>query len=232
MSASTLAVAKKRAARRRDGAGAVMFVVAMTLAVLASLGLYALAAASTEMKTSGYERQNAQTHYLAEYGVITAAHEINPLTANVYFGQMINNNDPTCLSVPNPPVNSDIMVRACRRIRAVEFAKVANGQLGFALPALDPYAGPVAFTPNVLPGSLGPIMEQGDFYVELTEPVLSKPPVGFGLNQPVCFVNITVWAGGITQPMIQNNDTALFGGEGLEIERARFVAGPINASCN
>ena len=43
-----------------------MFVVAMTIAVLASVGIYALAAAANEVRTSGNERQNTQTHYLAE----------------------------------------------------------------------------------------------------------------------------------------------------------------------
>ena len=53
-----------------------MFIVAMTLAVLASVGVYALAAAANEVRTSGNERQNTQTHYLAEYGVLGAAHEM------------------------------------------------------------------------------------------------------------------------------------------------------------
>ncbi len=73
---NALALAKRRAALRRREGGAVMFVVAMTLAVLASVGIYALAAAATEVRTSGNERQNTQTHYLAEYGVLGAAREM------------------------------------------------------------------------------------------------------------------------------------------------------------
>ena len=65
-----LALAKRRSALRRRDEGAVMFIVAMTLAVLASVGVYALAAAATEVRTSGNERQGTQTHYLAEFGVI------------------------------------------------------------------------------------------------------------------------------------------------------------------
>ena len=60
---------KARQRRRRSQRGAVVFIVAMTIAVLASLGLYALQSASTEVKTSGYGRQNAQSHYLSEYGI-------------------------------------------------------------------------------------------------------------------------------------------------------------------
>ncbi len=62
-------LAKRRAALRRHEGGAVMFIVAMMIAVLGSVGVYALAAAATEVRTSGNERQNTQTHYLAEYGI-------------------------------------------------------------------------------------------------------------------------------------------------------------------
>ena len=53
-----------------------MFLVTMTLAVLASVGLYALAATTSEVTASGSERQATQTHYLAQYGVLGASHEL------------------------------------------------------------------------------------------------------------------------------------------------------------
>jgi len=62
-----LLLAKARAAHRPQESGAVMFIVTMILTVLASVGIYALAAATNEVTTSGSERQAAQTHYLAEY---------------------------------------------------------------------------------------------------------------------------------------------------------------------
>jgi hypothetical protein len=65
-----------RAAIRRTGRarrrGAVIFIVAMTLAVLASLGVYALRSAATEIRASGNTRQAMQTHYVAELGVTEA----------------------------------------------------------------------------------------------------------------------------------------------------------------
>jgi hypothetical protein len=230
-----LSLAKKRAARRRDGVGAVMFVVSMTLAVLASRGLYALTAAKTELTTSGYERQNAQTHYLAEYGVLGAAQEITATKAQYYVGLMFSNAEPQCVSLPgivngtdtilNKP--ADPMLAACRRIGSQELYSKGNGGQGWQKQVLDPYTGTVSFQNGVNPGSLGPVMEQGDFFVELTEPTQAPPPPGYGLNLNFRFVLLTVSASGITQPMIANNDTARFGGEGLESERARFVAGPI-----
>jgi hypothetical protein len=69
--------ASNRFRRRRSERGAIVFVVAMTLAVLASLGLFALVAASGEVKTAGYGRQNLQSHYLAESGVVATAFLLN-----------------------------------------------------------------------------------------------------------------------------------------------------------
>jgi hypothetical protein len=107
-SSSTFTRARRRSARRKKSGGAVIFIVAMTLAVLASLGMYALAAATNEVKTAGYERQSAQSHYLSEYGILGAAENVSPVTAQVYLGMMLaqsstatlNRNDSGCLSLP------------------------------------------------------------------------------------------------------------------------------------
>ena len=76
------AQARQRSARRKESGGAVIFIVAMTLAVLASLGMYALASATNEVKTAGYERQSAQSHYLSEYGILGAA-GLPPVTRSI-----------------------------------------------------------------------------------------------------------------------------------------------------
>src|SRR5262249_41041231 len=116
---SALALAKRRAARRRTEDGAAMFVVAMTIAVLASVGVYALAAASTEVKMSGNERQSTQTHYLAEFGVLAAAQFASGNTA---MGDLINNTmhqgatRDTCLSLQYVPSTSDPQDLSCTRI--------------------------------------------------------------------------------------------------------------------
>jgi len=82
-----LVLAKARSLRRRHQRGAALFVVAMALAVLASVGIFALAAAATEVRTSGNERQNAQTHYLSQYGILVAS-TTNAPTALLYLGAM------------------------------------------------------------------------------------------------------------------------------------------------
>jgi hypothetical protein len=217
-----LDLAKRRARLRRDQAGAAMFIVAMTMAVLASVGIYALAAAATEVRTAGNERQNTQTHYLAEYGIVGAAHEITSTKAQWYLTQMLTVPDTCPLSLPGVPTTANIMVRACRRIGSTELASTWNGGI-----ATTPYTGTTPFTAD--PGSLGPIPLSGDFFVELTEPTQASAPARYGLDLHFCFIDLTVTSSGITQPVYVNepDNTSGFGGEGLEVQRARFIAGPI-----
>ena len=121
-------LAKMRASKRRDSAGAVMFIVAMTLAVLGALGGYALVQASDEIRTSGYERQSAQSHYLSEYGVLGGAADVNPVTAQLYINLMLAQgtngsvvrNDTGCITLPGVAASTLTTTKACRRMGAAE----------------------------------------------------------------------------------------------------------------
>ena len=93
-------LARRRHARRLQEGGVAMFIVSMMITVLATVGLFALAAAATELKTAGNERQSTQTHYLAQYGIIAMAHNADGPYATAYLGRMT----PTqkCQSLPIP----------------------------------------------------------------------------------------------------------------------------------
>jgi hypothetical protein len=46
----------------------------------------------------------------------------------------------------------------------------------------------------------------------------------------LCFIEMTTTGTGITQPLfpgVSNPQTAQFAGEGIEVQRARLIAGPI-----
>jgi hypothetical protein len=219
-----LAAAKRRGARREQQAGAALFVVSMTIAVLASVGIYALAAAANEVKTSGYERQSVQTHYLSTYGVLGAAHEIVSTRAQFYMGLMLSTPDVCPGSLPGVPATASIITRACRRMGSQELAIAwASGP-----PALDAYSGVVPYQAGATPGSFGPTTTQGDFFVELTEPTQANPPARYGLNLNFCFIELTATSTGFTQPVFATpNYTATYGAEGLEMQRARLLAGPV-----
>jgi hypothetical protein len=205
-------VIKRRFVRRQRQRGAVLFIVAMTLAVLAALGGYALVASSNEIRTAGYARQNAQTHYMSEFGVLGAAQNINAETAGTYIDLMTSNlkKDTGCISLPAVPSGYARTALACRRMGSAELANVWAGQR--ALPASKP---------------LGNVPLTGDFFIEATEAYQTQPAAGNSVD--LLFVQFTITAVGITQPT--GTDTAkpeqLYGNEGLEMARARITAGPI-----
>jgi hypothetical protein len=229
-----LALAKRRRRRLHREQGAAMFVVSMTIVALASVGLYALAAAQNEVRTSGNERQSTQTHYLAQYGVIGAAHEMAASKAQLYLGLMLGQPDPLCVSLPwqtpsgpvtGTPTNLiNPLSQACRRLGSTELGQGWSVQVGVGA---DQYQGQVPF--KAAPGPLGPAPIKPDFFVELTDPNETGTPPRYATDLHFCFVQLTVTSVGITQPFFPSspNYTAMFGGQGMETQRARILAGPV-----
>ncbi len=245
--ATVLSTAKRRALRRRQSAGAAMFVVAMTMAVLVSVGVYALAATANETRTSGNERQSTQTHYLADYGIVGAAHEVTSSRAQFFLTQMMSPTyrDSLCTSLPNlasaPAPFSGYaaypQMLACKRMGSAELGMTWTPPALAIAGGLVPYTGTAAYTKADAPGSLGPVPMTADFYVELTEPTQANAPAQYALNLSFCFIEMTVSSTGITQPVVNTSAfsgagalavaSSQYGSEGLETERARLVAGPV-----
>lgn len=228
---TNLSAIKQRARRRASQRGAVVFIVAMTLAVLASLGLYALQSASAEVKTSGYSRQNAQSHYLSEYGMFTGVNAMSGTTGQLYLSMMKNTTqmDSGCRSLSGVDMtNASNLTKACRRMGSSEMSSA----WGTSVPAI------IAAQPAKA-GSLGPYALTGDFYVEVTDPATGGAMWGIDTRLGLCFQQFTLMAVGITQPdqaMLQAQGvtltpTALYGSEGMEMSRARITAGPMRTGC-
>lgn len=224
--ASRLHLVKRRARVRRDRDGAALFIVAMALAVLASVGVFALAAASSEAKAAGYERTATQSNYLATYGVLGGAHEMVASKAQLYLGLMMTTPDPICLALPNVPSTASILTRACRRLGSAELGQAWQAS---GISILDPYAGTVPYQQGQAPGSMGPTPMQGDFFVELTDPTKYTAPKRYDLNLNMCFVELTATSNGTLYPLFPNspNFTATYGEEGIVVQRARWIAGPL-----
>ncbi len=221
---------KARSRARARSGGAVIFIVAMTLAVLASLGLYALQSASTEVKTSGYSRQNAQSHYLSEYGTLTGVNAMSGTTGQLYLGLMRTTTtmDTQCVSLSGVDPLAANLSKACRRMGSAELG-TAWGT------SITPV---VAATPAVA-GSLGPYALTGDFYVEITDPSTGSAMWGIDTRLGLCFQSFSLMAVGITEPDqamlltqgVTLTPTSLYGSEGLEMSRARITAGPMRNGC-
>jgi len=215
-SPSVRALAKQRAARRRRQEGAAMFVVAMMIAVLASLGVFALAAAATEVRMSGNERQSTQTHYMAEYGILAASYELGKNGKNE-VGSMMAMKNP-CVALGNVPATAPVNSRYCARNESKDYRNTVftAGPMAAAYGGQDPY------TKGIPPGSLGAVPMAPDFVVEETDLGNAQAQ---GVSRDSCYTAlITVTSYGQTQPVFQgpDNPTARFGSEGLEIQRAQI----------
>jgi hypothetical protein len=192
------------------------------------VGVYALAAAANEVMTSGNERQNTQTHYLADYGVQATAHAVSGATAQLYFNVMTipapgASALPSCASVPIPAnVVPPPPSLACAQLGSIDLAKTWTQPQ-----ATLPYAGTVPYQSGTPPGSLGLSPIAGDFFVELTDPEKASAPAGFSQDSPLCVIQFTATVTGYTQPLSPLGGVS-YEGEGLEVQRARVLGGPIS----
>jgi hypothetical protein len=210
--------AKARGRRRAKDAGAVMFIVAMTLAVIATMGMYALNVAATEVKTAGFVREQTQVHYLSEFGVLGTAQEVAGPKAQLYTTAMKAFPDTNCISLYGIPAGSGSLPLSCRVVGSAEM--VASWMPPVA-PVIAPWVSNASETSR---GSLG-LPTTPDFYVELTDPNWRNPPSGYDTSQGLCFVEFTVASVGISQLTAGS-----FVSEGLETSRARIIGGPIQCS--
>jgi hypothetical protein len=217
------ALAQHRAARRASSGGGVMFIVAMTLAVLAGLGAWALQSAALEVRMAGYERQNTQTHYVSEYGVLAAMQNVGANPTIVTVAKQTPATD--CWSVPTAAdTSANASGLACFRWDNSQAALSAlPGSTYAAPPGLTfystPSSGPYAIDPSSTSasGSLGYTSLQGDFRVELSEPAAGPPLPGGGTQYWV-----TISSYGQTG-LSADAGAAQFNSQGNETLRARVL---------
>lgn len=62
-----------RARRRASGDGAVIFIVAMTLGLLAAIGVYGMSATSLDLRAAGHAREAMQNQHIAEHAMMSVA---------------------------------------------------------------------------------------------------------------------------------------------------------------
>jgi hypothetical protein len=219
---NTLALARLRAARRHQQGGVAMFIVTMMMTVLATVGLFALAAAATEVKTAGNERQSTQAHYLADYGIIAIAHNTDGANASFYTKRMLPTQKCMSLPIPTSAVTFDATTTSCGLFEMTDFQTA--GSWSSSIPPTVTYAGTAPYQASIAPGSLGPVPTTAAFVVELTDANSVTAP-GYSPGLSVQFVMVTATAMGLTLPSFAG--AAAYGNEGIETQRARIIAGPI-----
>lgn len=238
----------RKGRRRTNERGAVIFIVAMTLSVLAALGMYAIGATATDSKVAGYTRQRVQAQNISEFGVVGAAAAIDGPSAQVIVGMMSGTKkDTNCASLPKPGTPAAALVPdSCRRMGVDELSGRRTLALG------ESYAPGERVWENAPFGSItkqvsgvnitasapfGPYPVQGSFYVEITDPVQVRPPSGMDTNLGLCYMQMTVSSIGVVQPfagtqVAASGSTAdpVFSNQANQTSRARLTAGPLRCS--
>jgi hypothetical protein len=202
-----LASAKRRALRRQRSGGGTMFVVAMTLAVLSTIGAWALQSAALEVRMAGYERQSTQTHYLAEYGVIGVMQQVpsNPMSATILGAAVAGaaGQHAACASVPcvnfsTCPLTvyagsgcSEITTPISNPAKACYRWEGSGGVMQVPLDGTD---GGVSGTP----GSFGPTNMQGTISGEITDVAGAPMAMGNSAGNGLSTYSVAVTAYGQT----------------------------------
>jgi hypothetical protein len=214
-----------------------MFIVAMTIAVIGAMGIYALQTASMEVKTAGFVRQQLQTQYLSQFGIGASAQAlaVNP---QVYASVMTQQPDGGCFSLYGiwSQPNVTPQAAACHRAGSVELGGQVVPPGTPAQVLVTPFMGANS---DATRGVIGLPMAP-DFFVEVTDPTQRQPPPGYATNSSatVCFLEVTSSTMGLTPTTSIYNagDTfntmgsAGFLSEGFEMARARIMFGPVQCT--
>jgi hypothetical protein len=82
---------------RQDERGAAVFIVVMVVTLLTAVGIFAAHSASLVDMASGYSRQNLQTEYVTDFGVMLTSHELSTQAVSAYTQVAVSGTD-TCLA--------------------------------------------------------------------------------------------------------------------------------------
>lgn len=184
----------RRARARRDSAGAVMFIVAITLGILAAMGVYGLSSTSIDIRSAGHLREGAQAQSAAEHALMLTADSFTPGTAGeivkaMQSGQSAGTDIQATKCTTSNPFNATTnpeyrAAQACLSWNVVEMQKISKSVNAWTLDGTT--------NSTFSPDSFGPVPNQAFLRVEITNPVDIPPPPGTGLNDRYTFTQLTV----------------------------------------
>jgi hypothetical protein len=207
--------------------GAAIFVVLLVITLLTTLGLFAVRSSSLATSASGFQRQMTQTHYIAEYGMISAAAYLDQ-RAQVVTDKMLDAAlmDTTCAGVCGPPPT--VTLPKCAKLGYADLDGEVK-RFDAARDLLELTTGP-SEAPTA--GSLGPAPLEADFDIEVTDWYEAWPPLsGFdATDERLVHAMVTVTVSGMVRPeqaAAGTWDTAAATAAGVEATRAHVIIGPV-----
>ncbi len=210
----------RRIARRSHSRGAAIFVVTATLAVLASLGSFAVASVLSDMRIGASLRQRAQARYVSDFAVSSAVDALRPESVYLLVAPMLDRSrtdhrgsSNRCFSLAGVPTDgtASALSTACAK-RYVSDFYTADRQ-------------------RVLGNAFGDGVGW-DFFVEFTEPTELEGSVGASSSVPVCDLAVTVSAYGRTGPRGGSAGlaTPVVASMNVQLERVRYVLAGVPCS--
>jgi len=181
----------RRSRRRRKSGGAAMFIVAVTLGLLAAMGVYGLSATAYDVKASGHVREATQAQHAAETALMLTAETLQPGTA----GKIVNDMQGLSTSEfkaasracrTSKPASATTALETKHRVSEACFILSSDEMKGMApIPKAngnawhnDPFRAKVGTTP----GAFGQVDLYPFFRIELTNPINWDIPAGFSTS--------------------------------------------------
>jgi hypothetical protein len=175
-----------------------MFIVAVTLGLLAAMGVYGLSATAVDIRSAGHLREAAQAQSAAEHALMLTADTFTPGTTGEIVkamqagqsgapGSLVDIQATKCTtSNPyNASTNAEFRAaQACLSWSVQEMERISRGVNAWTLDGTTNST----FTPD----SFGRVPTRPYVRVEITNPVDIPPPPGTGLNDRFTFTQVTV----------------------------------------
>ena len=178
---TTSSLARRRARARRLDAGAVMFIVVVTLGLLAAMGVYGLSAASADVKAAGHMREALQAQKATEHALTMTAETLNPKAVGPIVAQMsvLGGRTANCKTAgPLPGGATSVPAgAACLRLTETGMRNAAG--------LVTPWNAVPAFAPD----SFGAVTSTPNVSVELSNPFDVRRP---GFDPTMRFTQVTV----------------------------------------
>ncbi len=196
-----------------------MFIVVVTLGLLAAMGVYGLSATQSDIKAAGHMREALQSQRAGEHALMMTAETFNPGSAQLVVQSMSGAKRTTNCKTATPYVGPDPAPpgAACRRLNEAEMKTIG----------LSVNTNAWATTPGFATDSFGAVLSAPSAEVEVSNPVDIPPAAGSGYDPATQrFTQVTVTVFSTVRSTVDPNTPALSAVMG----RGRMTVGPITGA--
>jgi hypothetical protein len=181
-----------------------MFIVAVTLGLLAAMGVYGLSATAVDVRSAGHMREAAQGQSAAEHVIALTAETFTPGTTGELIRAMqsgtggsgdVQSTKCSTANAFNTSTEPNSQYRAAQACLSWNLTEMENLNKGTPSDPLNPWVN-MTGTPGVdrstfSADSFGENPDKAFIRVEVTDPVDIPPPPGTSLNDRYTFTQVT-----------------------------------------